>query len=84
MASRQNRSAKLDQPAAVAAEDQWPDRTPLMKVPDAARYLNMSPRQLYRLMAERRIPFVRAGGRAVRFRPAELDAWLDAQQVTAS
>ena len=53
----------------------------LVDINRAAEHLSTSPRHLRRLVAERRIPFVRLGGRKVRFDTAELDRWVDAQRV---
>ena len=48
---------------------------------DAARELCISPRMLWTLTACGAIPVVRIG-RAVRYRPDELKAWLDAGAPT--
>jgi excisionase family DNA binding protein len=43
---------------------------------DAARYLGMSVAFLRKQVRLRSVPFVRAGSKALRFRKADLDAWL--------
>jgi excisionase family DNA binding protein len=53
---------------------------PLLDIDDVAESLGVTPRHIQRLVAERRIPFVKVG-RFVRFDPAALDVWLDQQRV---
>ena len=48
----------------------------------AALALGVTRRHVQRLVAERRIPFLKIG-RFVRFDPAELNVWLDQQRVEA-
>ena len=50
---------------------------------EAARYLNVSERYVRRLVAERRIPFLKVG-RLLRFRPHDLEEYLVACQVRAA
>jgi len=52
----------------------------LLDVHALAEVLCVTPRHIQRLVAERRIPYLKVG-RFVRFDPAELDGWLDAQRV---
>ena len=47
---------------------------------ETARYLNVSERYVRRLVAERRIPFLKVG-RLLRFRPHDLEEYLVACQV---
>ena len=52
----------------------------LLSVPEAAAYLNTSPRHIRRLVHERRVPFIKLGpGRnaRVRFAADHLDACLE-------
>jgi excisionase family DNA binding protein len=49
--------------------------TVLLKVPQAATYLNVSPSQVRALISRRELPCVRVGG-AVRVPRSQLDAWL--------
>jgi excisionase family DNA binding protein len=50
---------------------------------EAARYLNVSERYVRRLVAERRVPFLKVG-RLLRFRPSDLEEYLVACQVRAA
>jgi excisionase family DNA binding protein len=52
----------------------------LLDTDEIAKVLCVTPRHIRRLVAERRIPFVKVG-RFVRFEPGELDVWLDQQRV---
>jgi len=54
----------------------------LMNVQQAAEYLNTGDRFVRRLVAERRIDFIKVG-RFVRFDPEVLDAYIDDQTVRA-
>lgn len=52
------------------------DRTPaLIDLAEVARRLAVNERHVRRLVAERRIPFVK-WGRLLRFDPAAIDDWL--------
>ncbi len=55
-------------------------RAPLLDADEVAKVFGVTPRHVRRLVAERRIPFVKVG-RFVRFDPGELDIWLDQQRV---
>ena len=55
--------------------------TVLLDIAQAALYLCCSERYLRRLIQERRIPFIRLGGRKIRFATADLDSWIDLQRV---
>lgn len=48
----------------------------LIDLPAVAQRLGVNQRHIRRLVAERRIPFVK-WGHLLRFDPAEIDAWLD-------
>jgi excisionase family DNA binding protein len=52
-------------------------RARLLDIDAVAVQLAVTPRHIRRLVAERRIPYLKVG-RFVRFDPAEVDAWLDA------
>lgn len=56
------------------------DRAPLLDTDEVAKALGVTPRHVRRLVAERRIPFVKVG-RFVRFDAGTLDVWLDQQRV---
>ena len=51
--------------------------TRLLTIDQVAEHLGTSRRHLRRLIAERRIPYVKVG-RLIRFDPDEITAWLDA------
>ncbi len=57
-------------------------RAPLLDTDEVATVLRVTPRHVRRLVAERRIPFLKVG-RFVRFDPAVLNDWLDEQRVEA-
>jgi excisionase family DNA binding protein len=65
----------LTQSAAAATTRQH-----LLDTDSVAQALAVTPRHVRRLVAERRIPFVKVG-RSVRFDPGALDVWLDQQSV---
>jgi excisionase family DNA binding protein len=54
----------------------------LLDIPQAAAYLGTTERHIQRLWSERRITGVKIG-RKVRFRAADLDAWIDANTIEA-
>jgi len=51
---------------------------PLLKVPDVAAILNISPSQAYRLVSSNEITSVRFG-HSVRVRPDDLEAFIQAK-----
>ncbi len=53
-----------------------------LNIDRAAAYLDTSVRHMRRLAAERRLPYVKVGGK-VRFLPEDLDAFLQAGRVEA-
>jgi excisionase family DNA binding protein len=57
--------------------------THLVSIDQLADRLGTSVRHLRRLVAERRIPFVKLGG-LVRFDVAEVEAWVDAARYPAT
>ncbi len=52
----------------------------LLDVEGAAEYLSVTPRFMRRLVAERRLPFVKLG-RHLRFDPADLDRFINAGRI---
>ena len=56
------------------------DRLPLMDLAAVAERLGVNQRHVRRLVAERRIPFVK-WGHLLRFDPAEIEEWLDHARV---
>lgn len=75
MPSRVSATETVQDPARAAAA-----MGRLIDVHDLADVLDVTPRHIQRLVAERRIPFLKVG-RFVRFDPAELNVWLDEQRV---
>jgi excisionase family DNA binding protein len=57
-----------------------PQRANLIDIARAAERLGVSVRYVRRLVAERRIPYVKFG-LLLRFDPIELEAWIDAARV---
>lgn len=49
---------------------------PLMDLPAVAERLGVNERHIRRLVAERRIPFIK-WGHLLRFDPVDIDRWLD-------
>lgn len=50
---------------------------PYLTTEQAAEYVKLSKARIYRLVAEKRIPFHRREpGAAIRFRASDLDAWM--------
>ena len=52
----------------------------LLDVDQAAAHLAVTPRFIRRLVAQRRVPYLKVG-RFIRFDVADLDDWLDACRV---
>jgi excisionase family DNA binding protein len=48
----------------------------LLTMDELAERLGVTPRHIRRLVAERRVPFLRVG-RFIRFDPAKIATWLD-------
>ncbi len=67
----------------VVATTTSPLESPLLDADAVALALGVTRRHVQRLVAERRIPFLKIG-RFVRFDPAELNVWLDQQRVEAA
>lgn len=55
----------------------------LLDVEGAAEYLSVTPRFIRRLVAERRLPFVKLG-RHLRFDTADLDRFINAGRIDAA
>ena len=55
----------------------------LLDIQSAAERLDCTERYLRRLIQERRIPFIRLGGRKIRFSIVDLDFWVKSQRVEA-
>ena len=65
---------------AIEARPRLSEATPLLDVAAVAKAMGVTDRHIRRLVAERRIPFLKVG-RFVRFDPGALDVWLDQQRV---
>ena len=59
---------------AAAGDDDLPPR--LLDITALASLLGVNPRHIRRLVAERRIPFIK-WGHLIRFDPAEIRRWID-------
>lgn len=57
-----------------------------MTVVELAAYLQMTPSTVYRMVERAQIPALHlgVGRRSLRFRMADITAWLDSQQVAVS
>lgn len=60
-----------------------PEHEQLLWTPEqVAERLQLSRSHIYRLCQQHRMPFLRVGN-SLRFRPAEVNAWLDSKIVKA-
>jgi excisionase family DNA binding protein len=66
----------------ISARDPMSDPA-LVDLPAVAVRLGVNERHIRRLVAERRIPFVK-WGHLLRFDPSEIDAWLDQSRIPVS
>lgn len=64
----------------MSATDTPHDR-PLMDLPAVAERLGVNERHIRRLVAERRIPYLK-WGHLLRFDPTDIDQWLDQARHT--
>jgi excisionase family DNA binding protein len=57
----------------------------LVLATDVAKLLRIEPRTVYVWAAQGRIPCIRFGGKAIRFDPAAIAAWIEehSEEVTA-
>lgn len=53
----------------------------LLNVDEAARFLHVHPTNLRRLVAKRKIPFIKREGLGVKFSPERLEQWLSEATV---
>ena len=53
---------------------------PLLTVQGVAEKLALSEKHVYRMCRLNRLPFVRIGG-SLRFRPEDIDAWLESRVI---
>ena len=52
----------------------------LLIIEQAAAYTGLSTHTIYKMVSQRRVPFVKLGG-ALRFDPVELDKWIKQNTV---
>jgi excisionase family DNA binding protein len=71
---------KTRQAARVRKSDETGRRTGLIGVTDLATLLGVDERHIYRLVAERRVPYIK-WGHLLRFDPDEVQRWLDGNRV---
>ncbi len=57
-----------------------PTSPSLLSIEQLAGWLGVTDRFIRRLVAERRIPFLKIG-KFIRFDPADIEPWLDSQRV---
>jgi excisionase family DNA binding protein len=62
--------------------DSLEKRTTALTVAEVAKWLSVSPRQVYTLAAQNRIPNFRVGG-CIRFDPSTVANWLRQKMVPA-
>lgn len=55
----------------------------LLTIDQLAEHLGVTPRHVRRLIAERRVPFLKVG-RLVRFDPGDIAGWLDGTRLGPS
>ncbi len=53
---------------------------PLLDIDQAAERLNVTPRFIRRLIAQRRIDYLKIG-KFIRFHPDDLDNWIEHQRI---
>jgi len=56
---------------------------PLLTVKDVAKLLQCSTYQVYRLTGQKRIPYLKVAGGAIRFDSDEIETWVREQKVLA-
>ena len=56
------------------------DTTQLLDIDQAAERLNVTPRFIRRLIAQRRIDYLKIG-KFIRFKPDDLDTWIEDQRI---
>ena len=53
---------------------------PLFDIHEASRRLNLATKTIYKMVSQRRIPYVKVGG-ALKFDPVRLQEWIKDQSV---
>jgi len=80
-AARVDREERSESPSSHSRTMPTPDRPrPLMDLAQVAARLGVTQRHVRRLVAERRVPYLK-WGHLLRFDPDEIEAWLDAARV---
>lgn len=75
--------SRTEQRAAARASRDRSDGRPLFTIDDAAAYISKSRWTVYRLINSGELRAIRIGARgALRVRPGDLDAYLDANVIT--
>ena len=59
--------------------DNFKDNSTLWNYSDLSAYLKLSENTLRRYVMDRRIPFIKIGNKAIRFKPDQINAWLKNQ-----
>ena len=62
--------------SATASPEPEPDPPRLIDLTTLARWFGVEPRHIRRLVAERRVPFIK-WGHLLRFDPVEIRSWID-------
>lgn len=70
----------LDQIGLVSQRGSMGDSPPAMTVREVAAYLNVNEKTVYRLAQRRELPGFKVAG-AWRFRPEDIEGWVQAQKV---
>lgn len=63
-------------PTTAPTTTETSDLPRLLDITSLAEHLGVNPRHIRRLVAERRIPFIK-WGHLIRFDPEEISAWID-------
>lgn len=58
--------------------------TTLLDINQVAKYLNVSPRTVRRLMKHKRLPHSKVGQKLIRYSKPSIDKWLELYQIGAS
>ena len=72
------------QPKEAIKERSEFENNDLLTVTDLCKHLNCQPSYIYRLTHERKIPFLKLGGRTLRFEPKAIEKWLTDYRIEPS
>jgi len=53
----------------------------LLDIDEASEYLGITKNTLYGMTSQRRIPFVKIGGKMLRFDVQDLDRWIEKKKI---